>query len=704
MVLKKTTYMLMHGRKPIREEQYMYSNMNITVNQFEQKIKDLVSKLKREGHTGFVQTSMLIPHINWRNGKKIDIQTGEARILNIRDYVDSDEEINEDDRRNNILQWYNDGHGKLTDFGLYVTLTNNQQAGGTTKNKNNDCLYYTLSIILGDKFTTEFINPYKLKQFLGVKKGNKIPLDLLYKIEERLNINIFVSCDNGKCRYPTKNRQCAVYLKLRNEHYSVDESHLKKRDYLCPPNEKKVIFYTYHPEDILKDGKGNITKTPAFHTYYYGEIGEIIREFNKDGEEYGGFKEDIHQGEPIFHTTSDEKEEKEFLKKLIDSRYNYFSSKEIYIHEKDKNKLVSSYNEFIYNANELKKITDLNMFKTGSIKDTCVDFFNKYNNSVETEEISVLEEDFIKNCYRGPLLYAQKGYTGKAHKCDISSAYPAILISLFTLPIKRGTFHFLDDDEFNGWKSKNEKNKGQRYFKYGIYRCVITSENKNKNKLFTFNEKNYYTHIDLETAYKHNFNIELIHDNKPNFLHYENKCNRQAKLMFKKFVDTLYEIKKTRKDITYTKKLLNMLWGALCEHKISKQIVADDRDTDNIYVKENGEEIHYLGEVDENLDIKDHRVLNNHRSVIEFIDNRELYRTNYARLGPFLTAKQRQIISDYACYDIENVIRIHTDSIISSKKFKFEMKNKEDCEIGEMGYEGFTQNCIINYVHDVKGF
>ena len=101
------------------------------------------------------------------------------------------------------------------------------------------------------------------------------------------------------------------------------------------------------------------------------------------------------------------------------------------------------------------------------------------------------------------------------------------------------------------------------YFTYGIYRCnVLKSRDESINRLFRFSYKSKYTHIDLCTAVSLGLTIELIQDDKPNFLYYaRDKCFAGSEL-FTEFVDVLFALKES--GIKRAKFILNILWGALC--------------------------------------------------------------------------------------------------------------------------------------------
>ena len=86
--------------------------------------------------------------------------------------------------------------------------------------------------------------------------------------------------------------------------------------------------------------------------------------------------------------------------------------------------------------------------------------------------------------------------------------------------------------------------------------------------MFRFSYKSKYTHIDLCTAVSLGLTIELIQDDKANFLYYSrDKCFAGSEL-FSEFVDVLFALKESK--IKRAKFILNILWGALCEKKKTK--------------------------------------------------------------------------------------------------------------------------------------
>ena len=85
----------------------------------------------------------------------------------------------------------------------------------------------------------------------------------------------------------------------------------------------------------------------------------------------------------------------------------------------------------------------------------------------------------------------------------------------------------------------------KKFVSYGIYKCKIKpSSNINKNKLFRFSKINYYTHIDINSAIEEKFEIEMIEDRNLNMLYYFRNCLIQDYLLFKLFIDYIFDLKK----------------------------------------------------------------------------------------------------------------------------------------------------------------
>ena len=329
--------------------------------------------------------------------------------------------------------------------------------------------------------------------------------------------------------------------------------------------------------------------------------------------------------------------------------------------------LIEEYNELIPIIERLKIETNgyVNLYKSGSYKNASLDLFDRFTKFMnEPEEILQDEALWIKEASTSALIWAEP-YEGELYKYDVKSLYPHLMtLTTSKFPIKRGEFQQLKEFDL--------------YFQFGIYRCIIEkSNNPNINKLFKFNKSNYYTSVSLNHAKSLGLNITLIHDSQPNFLYYSGDKTIKFSEVFDPFVKFMFDLKE--KGIEKSKTILNMLWGALCE--IDKRKYYDDHEI-NI---DGDEEVFQLRPCKFNEDV----------DVIITNKINKRYKTNYARLCPFLLANGRfhmsKIMFDYK----ENIHRIQTDGFYSDKL----IHQNIDVKLGELKYEGFNEcgkieNCI----------
>lgn len=328
----------------------------------------------------------------------------------------------------------------------------------------------------------------------------------------------------------------------------------------------------------------------------------------------------------------------------------------------------AEYDKFIIKADILKKETnnEINLYKTGSDNVSALHLFNNYTKHIDHPPvIQQVESTFINMASQGALIFTTKGYNGQAYKADIKSMYPSIMKSKILFPVKEGELKYIT--EFGS------------FFNYGIYRCKITGN----TKLFRFNFDNYYTHFDLNSAKNLGLQIDLIIDDKPNFLYYSrDKCLTGFEL-FGRYVDKLFDLKQRK--IPNVKKILNILWGSLCE-KYKKDVV------------------HKIGisfdiPCDAKVNFIKPSVINDDQILVSYSKFNNLYKYGWARIMPFLISKGRKIISEII-KPYENIcIRCHTDGNI----FKEEPKNiKYGDKLGDLVFEGHFKNISINKSGTIK--
>lgn len=504
---------------------------------------------------------------------------------------------------------------------FYINVYPEKETVGRTS-QNNDCLYLCLQIALGED--NPFKHPRDLKAFLKVRLDDGIDISLIPKLEDKLmkdNICINVSGDHVYTSIYKTNK--VVNLKLINGHYTIDNS--KSRKFMMKNfNNKPPLIVDTKNMKVLLDGE--------------------IKKIDKS----------------IFDT----------LKK------QYMVIKKSWF--KDGLTFEECYEEFITNAEQLKHHSNgiINLYKNGdSISKIVLDVFDYFTKIIEIpQDISQHETEFLNKSTQGSLIFNEK-YQGKAYKYDIISMYPSIMKSQFLIPLKQGEFKKLTDEEFNKFKTS--------FFPYGIYRAKINkSEDDNINRLFRFDTNNYYTHFSLTHAKKLGLNIELIQDDQPNLLFYSrDKCITGNEL-FSKYIDLLYDLK--QKNVPLSKKILNSLWGILCE---TDQIKTT---TDK---KEEEEEYYYNDEEDTEITFIKPSKINENEFIIGYAKNNKFFKTNFARMKPFLLSKARLIISDIMQpYYKDLVIRCHTDGfLLKDKPENIKIGDK----LGDLKYEGYYNECIV---------
>lgn len=355
-------------------------------------------------------------------------------------------------------------------------------------------------------------------------------------------------------------------------------------------------------------------------------------------------------------------------------RKNPRSSPFVLIREEvsNKNRLKEIHVEFIADANAMKEATDglINMYKTGRNALTSIKLayhFMTKNGYRKPEDITPEEATWLENASQGAIIFADQ-YEGPAYKYDINSSYPSVYSShTFAVPFKQGEFMKVSKEEF----------ENMRYYKYGIYHCVIDYPDKESKwkKLFRLNFSNYYTHYDLSQAKKLGLIMNIVEEADHNLLHWSKDKLIVGSKLFGDFTKLLYKLKQEPATKSRAKQLLACLWGSLCQDNMNTMTVKED---------------------DPSLEFADDRVIDEITPIkggfkVRFYYGNNRYETNWSRLKPFLLAKARNKISDYIEPHVDHVLRCHTDSMTSD----IELPIKHSIDIGKMKLEGFCENCVI---------
>lgn len=513
----------------VRINENIYEHNTYSINKIKKISNALSQYLNKKKVNGKMMTSLLYGDLGWKSGylKTFGQET---------DLYDPNKLYN--------LEVPYDEPKKIKSFNIYIALGNRPEGGND--DKLNDCLYDCLKYFI---FNIEdyFKSPAVLKQYLGLERASKIPLECLDKIEKKLK-TFKINVRGEFIRSSTVSSNNEINLILNNEHYSVEK-----------PNRIFTPFIKFNEKiPIMWDKK-------TFEVY--------------DGTSKW-LMDKKRRNDVIFNSSNN------FIlvPRLEQGR------------DENGNKIIISiedeYNLFLEIAYELKQESKglINLFKSGSLHDASLTLFDRLTKFITPEEILQDEAEWIKFSSFGAIIWCEP-FEGKLYKYDFKSMYPHLMTSsTLKFPVKRGEFKNIG--EFNN-----------QYFEYGIYRAVIqTSDDENINKLFRFNKHNYYTSIDLTNAKKLGLNIELIKDDNPNFLYYSRDKLITFNEVFKQYVEILFPLKENKNLLArhQAKAILNILWGALCEVDKRKMFIQDkfkieeDEEIIEIYPSSTDENSHII--------------------------------------------------------------------------------------------------------------
>lgn len=237
---KKITPVKSHGQKVM---QLTFKSGNYTREAIRKAAQKIGDDLKEKGAEGSLYTALKYPE-GWKPGyytpfgDKID-------LYSFGDY--DDEEGNDPLAYPTFVIFIVKGPkvpmNKLREGKRY------QKKGGNSE--SNDCLYFCLMPLIPN-FIKEFPLPISLKRWLGLKPNEKISIDLIEKIEQEFpDYNIHVS---GDYEYQSKNKgRFDFFLKLLEEHYSIDKSKLFRIKGIADEEKKPLIvkLSKKNPERML---------------------------------------------------------------------------------------------------------------------------------------------------------------------------------------------------------------------------------------------------------------------------------------------------------------------------------------------------------------------------------------------------------------------------------------------------------------------
>lgn len=257
--------------------------------------------------------------------------------------------------------------------------------------------------------------------------------------------------------------------------------------------------------------------------------------------------------------------------------------------------------------------------------------FYNCSRCIEPEELGPIESLWIQKAFKGGLRFSKPGTYSDFACYDVNKQYSSILSSAhFRVPIKQGQFATLEELPL--------------CFNYGIYRCTVHAQ---ASALFSPNVKGYYTHLDLKRARELGYTIELTQDGAPNALLYKGNATVAGSVMFKPFFDYLYGVYgrcASPDNARVVKLIMNSLWGALCSKNTKTRLST---------MKKASARGNIVGIVPAGHDL-----------LITYENLTKPYKFDYARLGPFLTAKARFDLSHLMEPYVDAVAYCHTDGFV----------------------------------------
>jgi hypothetical protein len=186
----------------------------------------------------------------------------------------------------------------------------------------------------------------------------------------------------------------------------------------------------------------------------------------------------------------------------------------------------------------------------------------------------------------------------------------------------------------------------------GIWRCHISGSSPR----FRFNGTDYYTHLDIEIAHKEGLTTDLIIDGQPNFLAYPKETLLNGSQLFGEYIDWIYKLRCEHPDAKLFKPLISQIHGALAEKR---------RYTHNLKAEETGFCLD-LGD----REIEDYKFPEDDGTLtVKTFDINRMYKTNYARMFPFLLSYQKANIYNVVFSKYwDKIISFRTDGGVFSER------------------------------------
>ena len=296
------------------------------------------------------------------------------------------------------------------------------------------------------------------------------------------------------------------------------------------------------------------------------------------------------------------------------------------------------YSKTIKEYNELKIASNgkYDILKYRSIPEMAYSIFFEHFKAVKPDSISLNEALWLKNANNGGMRFAKIRKLKKGYSYDVNRFYPSLQCDTLNVPIEAPSFGIMEELP--------------QILSIGIYRVKI----KTDNPFFSHNKFNLYTQYSLRFARRIGAEIELIQDGKFNSMIYTGKKISTTRL--KNIYNELYELSKKHK---ICKLIMNTIWGSVCERK--KKIISTS--------------------FHKSIDLNPMDIITRHHNKFEVVkfDIEQYFKSNFARLGCFLTSKGRfNLFKTFEKYQ-DKIIYVHTDGFITNKKINIKLSDKMGC-------------------------
>ena len=537
--------------------------------------------------------------------------------------------------------------------------------GGCTNGKNN-CLWGCLFRHFGgeEQMPGCIRKPWNLKKLCKVGTNDPVPVKAVVEIlQPKLKHRIDIVGDHTE--YSTAQYMKGLMLVLENGHYS-----LKRTNRLTPSfhhKSAKAASAKANPTEVATASKKIVlywNHADGMHCYYYNHSTakgvlralplEKLMRFVKDK---GSTQKMYHQlnfsPKPFDHTGLSESD----LKQLYDDHVAGCS----WLCDKTNGQL------------------DMRLHPSPTA--AAVYRFDRLKKVAAPEPIEYAEARWLLYGSHGGVRYAEPCELDDGVEYDFTSFYTWLMQSSATFPVKPGvpaTLEALKPD----------------WIEYGLYRCEVTRPaDPTVAKLFNFRSNNIYTHYDLAVAQKLGLVITMdcSRADEPNALLYPKSTRVPMRDAFKDSCAPLFKLKSLPGAPKIVKRVLNSLWGGLCEKTKVREIVPVLSEGSHV----DGGIEHLLSA---NLNEPSVPGEHNHHELlsiepvkggkynVRLRDYRKPFKHDWARLGPFLTGLGRKRMFDTFHGHEEAVRWVHTDGAVLTGPIglKDHIKRNTTCVRGRM--------------------